>query len=336
MMRRRDFAISLGTFAAWPLALAQAQQAMPVERGGIAAGTANRKRIRTNALEIAYEESGPEAGIPVLLMHGFPYDPRAYDDVVPPLAAAECRTIVPYLRGFGPTRFLSADTLRSGQQGAIGHDLLELMDALRLPTAALVGFDWGGRGACVVAALWPERARCLVTANGYAIQNIAASVAPRPPEQEYRTWYQYYFHTERGRTGLQTNRRELCKLLWQLWSPNWKFDDATYARTADSFDNPDFVDVVIHSYRHRFGYAPGDPAYDIFERQLAERPPITVPTIVLHGEGDGIARSANSASQSRFFTGPYQHRLIPVIGHDVPQEAPKEPAAALLELLAAR
>jgi pimeloyl-ACP methyl ester carboxylesterase len=299
-------------------------------------GTPVLKRARTNVLEIAYEESGPETGFPVLLMHGFPYDPRAFDDVVPPLAAAGYRAIVPYLRGYGQTRFLEADTPRSGQQAALGRDLIELMDALGLPSAVLAGFDWGGRAACVAAALWPERVVGLVSANGYNIQDIAGSVVPASPQQEHRLWYQYYFHTERGRAGLQTNRRELCKLLWQLWSPNWKFDDATYARTADSFDNPDFVDVVIHSYRHRFGYAPGDPAYDIFERQLAERPPITVPTIVLHGEGDGIARSANSASQSRFFTGPYQHRLIPVIGHDVPQEAPKETAAALLELLAAR
>jgi pimeloyl-ACP methyl ester carboxylesterase len=299
-------------------------------------GTPVLKRARTNVLEIAYEESGPESGFPVLLMHGFPYDPRAFDEVVPPLAAAGYRAIVPYLRGYGQTRFLEADTPRSGQQAALGHDLIALMDAMGLPSAVLAGFDWGGRAACVAAALWPERVRGLVSANGYNIQDIAGSVVPASPQQEHRLWYQYYFHTERGRAGLQTNRRELCKLLWQLWSPNWKFDDATYARTADSFDNPDFVDVVIHSYRHRFGYAPGDPAYDIFERQLAERPPITVPTIVLHGEGDGIARSANSAAQSRFFTGPYQHRLIPIIGRDVPQEAPKETAAALLELLGAR
>jgi pimeloyl-ACP methyl ester carboxylesterase len=297
------------------------------------AGPPVLKRARTNILEIAYEDSGPETGFPVLLMHGFPYDPRAFDDVVPPLVEAGCRAIVPYLRGYGQTRFLEADTPRSGQQAALGRDLVELMDALALPSAVLAGFDWGGRAACVTAALWPERVRGLVSANGYNIQDIAGSVVPAPPQQEHRLWYQYYFHTERGRAGLQTNRRELCKLLWQLWSPNWKFDDATYARTADSFDNPDFVDVVIHSYRHRFGYAPGGPAYDIFERQLAERPPITVPTIVLHGEGDGIARSSSSASQSRFFTGSYQYRLIPVIGHNVPQEAPKETAAAVLELL---
>ena len=332
-MRRRDFAISLGTLAAWPLALAQAQQAGPDERAGVAAGSATLKRIRTKTLEIAYEESGPEAGMPVLLMHGFPYDPRAYDDVVPPLVAAGCRTIVPYLRGFGPTRFLSADTPRSGQQGAIGYDLLELMDALRLPTAALVGFDWGGRGACVVAALWPDRVRCLVTANGYSIQNIAASVAPRPPEQEYRAWYQYYFHTERGRAGLQANRRELCKLLWRLWSPNWKFDDATYERTARSFDNPDFVDVVIHSYRHRFGYAPGDPDLEAIEQRLAALPVIRVPTIALHGGGDGVSAPPNAASQARFFTGSIQHRVIPMIGHDIPQEAPAAVVAAVLELI---
>ena len=300
------------------------------------AGTPVLKRARTNILEIAYEDSGPETGFPVLLMHGFPYDPRCFDEVVPPLVAAGYRAIVPYLRGYGQTRFLEADTPRSGQQAALGRDLLDLMDALALPSAVLAGFDWGGRAACVAAALWPERVRGLVSANGYNIQDIAGSIVPGSPQQEHRLWYQYYFHTERGRAGLQANRRELCKLLWQLWSPNWKFDDATYDRTANSFDNPDFVNVVIQSYRHRFGYAPGDPAYDIFERQLAERPPITVPTIVLHGEGDGIATSANSASQSRFFTGPYQRRLIPVIGHDVPQEAPKETAAAVLELLAAR
>jgi pimeloyl-ACP methyl ester carboxylesterase len=293
------------------------------------------KRVRTRTLEIAYEEGGPETGAAVLLLHGFPYDPRCYDDVVPPLIAAGCRTIVPYLRGYGATRFLSADTPRSGQQAALGSDALELMDALGLPRAALVGFDWGGRAACVVAALWPERVRCLVSANGYNIQNIAASGAPAPPQQEHRLWYQYYFHTQRGRAGLEANRHDLCKLLWQLWSPNWKFDDATYDRTAASFDNPDFVDVVIHSYRHRFGYAPGDPALEPIEQRLAARPPIAAPTIVLQGEGDGVGTPAASATQARFFTGPYQRRLIPIIGHDVPQEAPRETVAAVLELLSA-
>jgi len=302
------------------------------------AGPALLKRARTPTLEIAYEDSGPEGGFPVLLMHGFPYDPRAFDEVAPALAAAGHRAIVPYLRGYGATRFLSAETPRSGQQAAFGRDLVELMDALRLPRAVLAGYDWGGRAACVAAALWPERVRGLVSANGYNIQDIAGSVVPAPPAQEHRLWYQYYFHTERGRAGLTANRRELCKLLWRLWSPNWAFDDATFERTAVSFDNPDFVDVVIQSYRHRFGYAPGDPALEVFEQRLAVRPPIAVPTIVLQGEGDGVAPPAVSspaatASRARFFTGPYQRRMIPVIGHNVPQEAPRDVAAAVLDLL---
>jgi len=292
------------------------------------------KRVRTKTLEIAYEESGPATGSPVLLMHGFPYDPRCYDEVVPKLVAAGHRAIVPYLRGYGATRFLSAATPRSGQQGALGQDLLDLMDALNLPRAVLVGFDWGGRAACVVAALWPERVRGLVVANGYTIQDIAASKTPAPPEQENRLWYQYYFHTERGRAGLQANRHDLCKLLWRLWSPNWKFDDATYDRTARSFDNPDFVDVVIQSYRHRFGYAPGDPALEAIERRLAAQPKISVPTIVLQGEGDGVNVAGGGAdTQARNFTARYQRRMIPIIGHDVPQEAPAAVAAAVLELV---
>ena len=291
------------------------------------------KHARTKTLDIAYEESGPQGGIPVLLLHGFPYDPRCYDEVVPPLVAAGCRTIVPYLRGYGATRFLEPGTPRSGQQAAMGNDTIELMDALGLSRAAMVGFDWGGRAACVAAALWPERVQSLVLANGYSIQDIAGSVAPAPPQQENRLWYQYYFHTERGRAGLQANRYELCKLLWHLWSPNWKFDEATYAKSAASFDNPDFVAIVIHSYRHRFGYAPGDPALESIEQRLAPRPPIAAPTIILHGEGDGVGPPTASDPQARFFTGPYRRRLIPVIGHDVPQEAPKETAAAVLELV---
>src|ERR687887_1800187 len=259
--------------------------------------------VRTSVLEIAYEESGPAHGTAVLLMHGFPYDPRTYDDVVPALADAGCRVIVPYLRGYGPTRFLAPDTLRSGQQAALGNDLKELMDALALERAVLAGYDWGGRAACIVAALWPERVRGLVSANGYNIQDIAGSTKPAPAEQEYRFWYQYYFHTERGRAGLEANRRELCRLLWRLWSPTWRFDNATYERTAASFDNPDFVDVVIHSYRHRYGYAPGDPELEAIERRLAALPPIAAPTIVLSGTGDGVATPAPPANQARFFTG---------------------------------
>jgi pimeloyl-ACP methyl ester carboxylesterase len=293
------------------------------------------KRVRTKVLEIAYEESGPAGGIPVLLMHGWPYDPRTYDDVVPQLVAAGCRTIVPYLRGFGPTRFLSADTPRSGQQAALGHDLKELMDALGVERAALVGYDWGGRAACIVAALWPERVRCLVTGNGYNIQDIARSDVPAAPEQEHRFWYQYYFHTERGRAGLTANRKEFAKLLWRLWSPNWKFDDATYDRTAASFDNPDFVEIVIHSYRHRFGYSLGDPALEAIEERLAAQPPITVPTIAMFGAGSGLSGAAGAGRQGSHFTGPYQERVIPVVGHNIPQEAPAVVAEAVLELLAA-
>jgi pimeloyl-ACP methyl ester carboxylesterase len=293
------------------------------------------RRIRTGVLEIAYEESGPPAGFPVLLLHGFPYDPRAYDEVTPPLAAAGYRVIVPYLRGYGETRFLLPSTMRSGQQAAIGRDVVDLMDALRIPTAVLVGFDWGGRAACVTAAMWPERVRGLVSCNGYTIQNIAASVKPAAPEQENRMWYQYYFHTERGRAGLQANRHDLCKLLWKLWSPNWKFDDATYDRTAASFDNPDFVPVVIHSYRHRFGYAAGDPIYAEIETVLAKQPRIAVPTIVLQGGGDGVNAGGASAAQARFFAGRYDYRVIPRVGHDVPQEAPAEVARAALDLLRA-
>jgi pimeloyl-ACP methyl ester carboxylesterase len=291
------------------------------------------RRIRTGTLEIAYEESGRADGIPVVLLHGFPYDPRAYDGVVPPLVAAGFRIIVPYLRGYGPTRFLAADTPRSGQQAALARDLLDLLDALGLPTAVLVGYDWGGRAACIVAALWPERVRGLVSGCGYNIQDIAGSHAPQDPAQEHRYWYQYYFHTERGRAGLQENRRELCRLLWRLWSPNWRFDDTIYERSAASFDNPDFVAVVIQSYRHRFGYAAGDPALESIERRLAAQPPITVPTVVLHGAGDGVHPPEGSAAHACHFTGPYRRLVIPVVGHNLPQEAPAAVVEAVRELL---
>ena len=297
---------------------------------------ASRKRIRTSVLEIAYEESGPADGVPVFLMHGFPYDPRTYDEVVPPLVAAGCRTIVPYLRGFGPTRFLRPDTPRSGEQAALGNDLKELMDALGVERAVLAGYDWGGRAACVVAALWPERVRGLVSANGYNVHDVAASAKPAAPEQEQRLWYQYYFHTERGRAGLAANRRELCKFIWRSWSPNWRFDDATYDRSAGSFDNPDFVEVVIHSYRCRYGYAPGDPTLAAIEQRLAAQPRIPVPTIVLHGGGSALSAPESSLKHAPFFTGAYQHRIIPDVGHNLPQEAPKEFGDAVLELIRAR
>ena len=291
--------------------------------------------VRTSALEIAYEESGATGGIPVFLMHGFPYDPRTYDAMVPALVAAGCRVIVPYLRGYGPTRFLAPDTPRSGQQAALGNDLKELIDGLGARHPVLAGYDWGGRAACIVAALWPQEVRGLVSANGYNIQDIAGSAKPAPPDQEHRLWYQYYFHTERGRAGLAANRGEFCKLLWRLWSPNWQFDDATYDRTAVSFDNPDFVDVVIHSYRHRFGYAAGDPALETIEQRLAAKPRIPVPTIVLHGDGSGLSRPEISLAHAPLFTGPYQHRVIPTAGHNLPQEVPEAVTDAVLEVIRA-
>jgi pimeloyl-ACP methyl ester carboxylesterase len=298
-----------------------------------ASATAADKHIRTAALDIAYEENGSAGGAPVLLMHGWPYDPRCYDEVVSLIAAAGCRIIVPYLRGFGATRFLSADTVRSGQQAALGNDLRELLDALAIERAVLAGYDWGGRAACVVAALWPQRVRGLVTGNGYNIQDIAASAKPVTPAQEHRFWYQYYFHTERGRAGLTQNRRALCRYIWQIWSPHWAFDDATFEKSAASFDNPDFVAVTIQSYRHRFGYAAGDPALEPIEQRLAAQPRITVPAIVLHGDDSGIQPPAGSEAHVRFFAGPYQRRVLPGIGHNLPQEAPQAVAQAILELL---
>jgi pimeloyl-ACP methyl ester carboxylesterase len=256
----------------------------------------------------------------------------AFGEVTPLLAAQGCRVIVPYLRGYGPTRFRSPATPRSGQQAALGHDLLQLLNALALPSAVLAGYDWGGRAACIVAALWPERARGLVSCGGYNIQDIAGSAVPQPPELEHRHWYQFYFHGERGRAGLAAHRRELGRLLWRLWSPSWTFDDATFERTAAAFENPDFVEVVIHSYRHRFGLVPGDPALEETERRLAARPPITVPTVVLHGGDNAVSPASSSERHARFFTGRYARRLIPGVGHNVPQEAPREFAEAILSL----
>lgn len=291
------------------------------------------QHVRTEVLDVAYEAHGREGGVPVILLHGFPYDARCYDATIAPLTQAGCRIYVPYLRGYGPTRFLSATTPRSGEQAALGKDLLDFMDALKIERALLAGYDWGGRAACIVSALWPQRAVGLVTGGCYNIQDVAASVKPASAEQEHRYWYQYYFHTERGRAGLEANRYEVCKLLWKLWSPNWKFDEATYARSAVSFDNPDFVPVVIQSYRHRYGYAEGDPTLLDIEAQLAKQPKIAVPAICLHGEGDGVAPPESSASHARMFAGEYERRTIPVVGHNLPQEAPMEWTAAILDLL---
>ena len=291
------------------------------------------KQVNAGELSVAYEESGSAQGAPVVLLHGFPYDVHAYDEVAPRLAAAGCRVIAPYLRGYGATRFLSPATLRAGQQAVLARDLLALMDALAIPQAVLAGYDWGGRAACIVAALWPQRVRGLVSGGGYNVHDIPGSSKPAAPEDEHRYWYQYYFHGARGRAGLEQNRRELCKLLWTLWSPNWRFDDATYQRSAAAFDNPDFVEVVIHSYRHRYALVPGDPAVEDTERELTAQPRIAVPTIAIDGGGDGVRSADGSARHARFFTGKYERREIPEVGHNIPQEAPAEFAAAVTSLL---
>lgn len=238
---------------------------------------------------------------------------------------------MPFLRGYGPTRVRDRDAPRSGEQAALGADLLALMDAMGIGKAVLGGYDWGGRAGCVVAALWPERVSALVSVNGYNIQNIARSMEPAPAKDEHAYWYQYYFHSERGRAGLTRNRREICHLLWRLWSPKWAFDQATYDATAAHFDNPDFVDVVIHSYRHRFGLVAGDPAVAEIERRLAEQPDITVPTITIDGDSDGVLGSGGTAHHARRFSGPHEHRIFEDIGHNVPQEAPEDFARAILD-----
>jgi len=294
------------------------------------------KTVRTPILEIAYLEFGPTDGPPVILLHGWPSDVHDYDGVVPPLADAGFRVLVPWLRGFGPTRFLDAATPRSGQQAALGADLRGFMDALSIPSAILAGYDWGGRAACVVAALWPERVTGLVAITGYGIQDIAAASRPAAAEQEFRYWYQWYFHTERGRAGLAANRRDIARLLWKLWSPNWDFDDATFAATAPSFDNPDFVDVTVQSYRHRYGNAPGDPAHDALEASLAGQPAIVVPTIILHGADDGVGAPANSIPRDRLFTRLIERKLIPRAGHFLSRENPADVVDAVMRLATAQ
>ncbi|GAA5080883.1 alpha/beta fold hydrolase [[Roseibacterium] beibuensis] len=291
------------------------------------------KATRAGALEICYEESGPEDGKPVIMLHGFPYDALAFDAVSTRLSARGFRCIVPYLRGFGATRFLSSATIRSGQQAALGADLIALMDALHIDRAFLGGFDWGGRAACIVAALWPERVLGLVSCGqGYNIQDIASARRPAPAIEEARYWYMFYFNMERGRAGLAENRNDLCRHIWSLWSPSWAFDEDTFARTAVSFENPDFVDIVVHSYRHRFGETPGDPALDQIERTLARQPDIGVPAIVLQGADDGVDPPASDDADAVHFTNFYERRIVEAAGHNPPQEAPDAFAKAILDL----
>jgi pimeloyl-ACP methyl ester carboxylesterase len=288
--------------------------------------------VRTPTLEIAYEEHGPPGGLPIILLHGFPDDAHAFDRVAPPLADAGHRVLAPYLRGYGPTRFLDAAAPRMAQQAAIGQDVLDFMDALALAPAALAGYDWGGRAACIAALLKPERVRALVTIGGYNVQNTLVPSPPASAREERMYWYQWYFNTERGRAGLERNRHDICRLLWQEWAPTWRFEDAEYARTAPSFDNPDFVPVVIHSYRHRHGNAPGDPRFDAVERQLATRPPITVRSMILHGGDDPVSMRRSERELERFPAGT-ERRVIPGVGHFMPREAPGALVDALLAVL---
>jgi pimeloyl-ACP methyl ester carboxylesterase len=287
---------------------------------------------RTDALEVAYFEAGPGDGKVTLLLHGFPYDIHSYAGVIPLLAAAGHRVIAPYLRGHGPTRFLDRATPRSGQQAAIGTDVIALMDALGIPRAILAGYDWGGRAACVAAALWPQRCAGLVCVGSYLIQDIATAMTPIRPDLEAGLWYFYYFLTERGRAGLTANRRDIAKVIWARNSPNWRFDDATLDRAAAAFDNPDYVDVVLHSYRHRLGLAPSYPPYDQTEHKLAAQPPITVPAITLDGLADGNFPATDGSTSARHFTGARVHHQVPNAGHNLPQESPGAFASAVLEL----
>jgi pimeloyl-ACP methyl ester carboxylesterase len=293
------------------------------------------RSVDAGVLNIAYYEAGPADGPVVMLLHGFPYDIHSYVDVAPQLAAQGCRVIVPYLRGYGPTRFLDNATPRSGEQAAISADLMALMDALHIQRAVFAGYDWGGRAACIGAALWPERCIGLVSVNSYLIQDIAKAMVPAPPEREVPLWYQYYFQIERGRAGLAANRRGITKILWEQWSPNWPFDEACLDRTAVAHDNPDYVNVVIHSYRHRFGLADGDPRYADVQQRLAALPPITVPAITLDGDGDGVSPSTDGRSSAQRFTGRRVHRVVPRAGHNLPQEEPEAFAAAVMELIRA-
>ncbi len=290
------------------------------------------RHVETDVLNVAYYEEGPASGPAVILLHGFPYDIHTYAEVAPILAAKGCRAIIPYLRGYGETRFRGTATLRSGEQAALGADVIALTDALNVKRAVFAGHNWGGRAATVAAALWPDRCAGLVTVNSYLIQDLSRAMVPSPPENEEAMWYEYYFQLERGRAGLTANRRKIARMLWEEWSPDWDFDDATFDRSMRALDNPDFVDVAIHSYRHRFGNADGDPRYAEFAKRLAAMPPITVPAITLDGDKDGVVAAADGSASAAMFKASRVHRVVKGAGHNVPQEAPEAFAAAVMEV----
>ncbi len=290
------------------------------------------KQINAGDLNAGYAEAGPSDGPAVILLHGWPYDIHSYVDVAPRLSKAGYRVIVPYLRGYGTTRFLSSETLRNGQQSVLAVDIIALMDALKMSKAILGGFDWGARTADIIAALWPQRCKALVSVSGYLIGSQQAGKVPLPPQAELQWWYQYYFATERGRAGYETYRHDFAKLIWQLASPKWDFDDATFERSAASFDNPDHVSIVIHNYRWRLGLAEGEPEYDELEQRLAQAPDITVPTITLEGDANG-APHPDASAYAKKFAGRYAHRIITGgIGHNLPQEAPQAFVQAIVDV----
>ena len=330
---RREFLKSAGVAGAMAVA------GSPRSAGAGAraqSGDAVLRSVETEVLEIGYEESGDPAGFPIVLLHGFPYDIRAWDGVVPPLAAAGYRVLVPYLRGYGTTRFRDPDAPRMAEQAAIAQDVSDFADALGLEQVALAGFDWGNRAVCITSILHPERVRAQVAIGGYSVQDTISPSAPSPSAAaEARLWYQWYFNTERGRAGLEANRHAIVRYLWETWSPTWEYTDEAYNRSAPAFDNPDFVDVVIHSYRHRHGYAPGEERFLDVERQLAERPPITVPAIVLRGNDSGFGRPSTDPTADRNrFTNLVARRIVDGAGHDLAPQRPDAVSSALLELLA--
>ncbi|HTL08114.1 MAG TPA: alpha/beta hydrolase [Chitinophagaceae bacterium] len=291
----------------------------------------NIKQIDAGVLNIGYAEAGPENGKPVILLHGWPYDIHAFSGVAPLLAAAGYRVIIPYLRGYGTTRFLSADTMRNGQQSVIARDIIHLMDALKIKKAIIGGFDWGARTACIMAVLWPERCKAIVSVSGYLIGNQEAGKQPLPPKAELQWWYQFYFATERGRIGYEKNRTDFSKLIWQTASPTWKFDDATFNRTASALANPDHVAIVVHNYRWRMGIEQGEVDCNEMEKQLATAPPITIPALTIEGDANGAPHPA-ADTYAKKFTGKYTHRLFKNIGHNPPQEAPGDFAKAIIDV----
>ena len=314
-------------------AVAQGTEAkMPVVKPGTNTSFGPLKKIDAGVLNVGYAEAGPTNGPVVILLHGWPYDIYSFVDVAPMLAGAGYRAIIPYLRGYGTTRFLSSETVRNGQPSALATDLKDFLDALKIEKPILAGYDWGGRTANIFAALWPERCKAMVSVSGYLIGSQAAGKAPLPPPAELQWWYQFYFATERGRAGYEKYRREFSRLIWQLASPKWQFDDATFDRSAAAFDNPDHVAIVIHNYRWRLGLAEGEPKFDVLEKKLATAPVITVPTITMEGDANGAPHPEPNAYASKF-SGPYEHRNIAGgIGHNLPQEAPQAFAQAVVDV----